>query len=111
MIPFNNIPANWKLPLWWAEVDSSRAGTHVIDMPALLIGVRKGGVAADNAIVAVASVDQANSLWGQGSMIARSAVAPAASVRAERPTRTSRPVKSMSPPSMKPDPSIRAMRS
>lgn len=71
MIPFNNIPANWKLPLWWAEVDPSRAGTHVIDMPALLPGIRKAGVAADNAIVAVSSVDQANSLWGQGSMVAR----------------------------------------
>lgn len=71
MIPFNNIPANWKLPLWWGEVDASRAGTHVIDMPALLVGVRKGGVAADGAIIAVASIEQANALWGQGSMIAR----------------------------------------
>lgn len=70
-IPFNSIPANWNLPLWWAEVDASRAGTHVVDMPALLVGTRKAGIAADNAIIAVASVDQANGLWGQGSMIAR----------------------------------------
>ena len=35
-IPFVNIPANWRMPLWWGEVDPSRAGTPTFLQPALL---------------------------------------------------------------------------
>ena len=28
-ISFNRIPANWKVPLYWVEVDSSKAGSRL----------------------------------------------------------------------------------
>lgn len=74
-IPFVNIPANWRMPLWWGEVDPSRAGTPTFLQPALLIGIRNTGegTAANNAIVAIGSADAADAYWGKGSMLARMA--------------------------------------
>lgn len=71
-IPYQNIPGNWRLPLWWGEVDSSRAGTATSRQPALLVGIRTtgSGIATNNAIVGVSSGDTADALWGKGSMIA-----------------------------------------
>src|SRR5262245_20647345 len=37
-ISFNNIPANWKQPLYWVEVDGSMAGYPVSHMRSLLVG-------------------------------------------------------------------------
>ena len=38
-ISFANIPANWRLPLYWVEVDPSKAGLWTIRQPALLVGI------------------------------------------------------------------------
>lgn len=70
-VPFTNIPANWRLPLHWVEVDPSRAGMPVVNMPALMIGIRLGGIATTNAIIAVSSADAAAAYWGLGSEVER----------------------------------------
>ena len=70
-VPFTNIPANWRLPLHWVEVDPSKAGYPVARMPALLVGTRLGGLATSNIILAVSSADAAASYWGIGSEIER----------------------------------------
>lgn len=70
-VSFNQIPANWKVPLYWVEVDPSRAGRSVSLMPALLVGTKLSGTAPANIPVAIASADVADGLFGAGSMIAR----------------------------------------
>lgn len=70
-VPFQNIPANWRLPLHWVDVDPSRAGFPVVRMPALLVGTRLTGIATTNAIIAVSSADAAAAYWGIGSEIER----------------------------------------
>lgn len=70
-VPFSNIPANWRIPLHWVEVDPSRAGLPVVHMPALMVGTRLSGVATTNAIIAVSSADAAAAYWGIGSEIER----------------------------------------
>ena len=71
-ISFNRIPANWKLPLVWIEVDPSRAGTITLRQPALLFGQKfAAGAAAADAPIAVASIEQAQAAFGPGSMIER----------------------------------------
>jgi phage tail sheath gpL-like len=37
-ISFNNIPADLKIPLYWVEVDPSKAGLPMIYQPSLLVG-------------------------------------------------------------------------
>jgi phage tail sheath gpL-like len=37
-ISFDNIPAQWRMPLFWAEVDPSMAGLPIVRQPALLFG-------------------------------------------------------------------------
>jgi phage tail sheath gpL-like len=37
-ISFDNIPANWRMPLYWVEVDPSMAGLPIVRNPALIIG-------------------------------------------------------------------------
>ena len=37
-ISFNNIPANWKQPLYWVEIDGSMAGYPQSHMRSLLVG-------------------------------------------------------------------------
>jgi phage tail sheath gpL-like len=37
-ISFDQIPAQWRMPLFWAEVDPSMAGLPIIRQPALLVG-------------------------------------------------------------------------
>jgi phage tail sheath gpL-like len=37
-ISFDNIPAQWRMPLFWAEVDPSMAGLPIVRQPALLVG-------------------------------------------------------------------------
>src|SRR5437879_853023 len=70
-ISFNSIPANWKMPLYWVEVDPSKAGSLTLRQPALLFGYKlAAGLAAPNVPVAVGSVAEAQQLGGLGSMIA-----------------------------------------
>ena len=37
-ISFDNIPSNWRMPLYWVEVDPSMAGLPIVRQPALLVG-------------------------------------------------------------------------
>lgn len=74
-ISFNRIPANWKQPLYWVEVDPSKAGLPINRAPSLLVGVQLTGPTASHATVNVpipiASQAQADYAFGQGSQLAR----------------------------------------
>jgi phage tail sheath gpL-like len=37
-ISFDNIPAEWRMPLFWAEIDPSMAGLPIIRQPILVVG-------------------------------------------------------------------------
>jgi phage tail sheath gpL-like len=37
-ISYDNIPAQWRMPLFWAEVDPSMAGLPIVRQPALIVG-------------------------------------------------------------------------
>jgi phage tail sheath gpL-like len=37
-ISYDQIPAQWRMPLFWAEVDPSMAGLPIVRQPALLVG-------------------------------------------------------------------------
>ena len=70
-ISFNNIPANIRVPFFWAEVDASQAGYFVNQQRALLVGqMLATGVAAAGIPILVSSVDQAKAEFGRGSMLA-----------------------------------------
>lgn len=71
-ISFPSFPSNWKVPLFWLQVDPSQAGTVTFDHPVVLIGQKlTAGTAATNVPVAVGSVAQATALFGAGSMLER----------------------------------------
>ena len=73
-VPFNNIPQQVLVPLFYAEVDNSAAVTAGYKQRSLLIGQRlASGAAAAGSVQLVTSVPQARSLFGQGSMLARMA--------------------------------------
>ncbi|MCX5496436.1 hypothetical protein OSH11_17145 [Kaistia dalseonensis] len=75
-ISFNQIPANWRLPLYYAEVDPSKAGQNVLDQPALIWGHKlASGSATLDVPVPVGSLNQAQALFGIGSMLERSVAA------------------------------------
>lgn len=66
------IPANWKLPLFWAVVDGSQAGNLTESQPALLVGHALAiGIAMPNVPIPVGSLAQAKQLFGEGSMLER----------------------------------------
>src|SRR6266576_2817785 len=71
-ISFNRIPANWKVPLYWVEVDSSKAGLPINQQNVLLVGVQLTATAKAlvNVPTAVSSQAQANYQFGQGSQLA-----------------------------------------
>ncbi len=70
-VSFQNIPANVKTPLFFAEMDNSQAGYFLQDQRALLIGQKlAAGSATANVPVLVSSIDQAKSFFGPGSMLA-----------------------------------------
>ena len=72
MISFNNIPASIRVPLFYAEVDNSQAGYFEQNLKTLLIGQKlAAGSAAANVPMLVSRTDEARSLFGQGSMLAR----------------------------------------
>src|SRR6185312_8574554 len=70
-ISFNSIPANWRMPLYWVELDPSKAGLGMFPGRSLLVGIMNDtGTAEPDVPIAVASQAQADALFGQGSMLA-----------------------------------------
>src|SRR4030095_6502426 len=71
-ISFSQIPAEIKVPLYWVEVDPSKAGIPVLKQPALLVGTMIApGDATPDVPIAVGSQAQADAHFGQGSELAR----------------------------------------
>ena len=71
-IAFSQIPAGWKTPLYWVELDSSMAGLGTPRMPALLTGVMlAGGSAEPDVARPIATQAQADEAFGIGSELAR----------------------------------------
>ena len=71
---FDLIPADAKQPLFYAEVNSSKAGGGSTARPSLLLGQKlASGTATANAIVQVTGKAQADGLFGVGSHLARMA--------------------------------------
>ncbi len=71
-ISFNQIPANWRLPLVSIEVDPSQAGTVTLDQPAILFGQKlAAGSATPDLPIAIGSLAQAKTAFGEGSMLER----------------------------------------
>jgi phage tail sheath gpL-like len=71
-ISFSQIPANIKVPLYWVEVDPSKAGLPVLKLPALLVGTKvTDGLAPPDIALAIGSQMQADAAFGQGSELAR----------------------------------------
>ena len=73
-ISFSRIPANWRIPLYWVEVDPSKAGLPIFAGNALLVGVQITGPTLSHAVanvpIAIASQAQADFAFGQGSQLA-----------------------------------------
>jgi phage tail sheath gpL-like len=78
-ISFNNIPANWKIPLFYLEVDPSMAGLPVTREPALMAGymftapqgASLAGTATPNIPIPIGTLSAAQAAFGQGSMLAQ----------------------------------------
>jgi phage tail sheath gpL-like len=69
-VSFNSIPANWRMPLYWVEVDPSMAGYPRSRLTSLIIGTMlSGGSAAPNVPIPVPSQADARELFGYGSML------------------------------------------
>ena len=69
-VSFNSIPANWRMPLYWVEVDPSMAGYPQSRLASLLIGTMlPTGTATPDVPVPVPSVADARQLFGYGSML------------------------------------------
>jgi phage tail sheath gpL-like len=71
-VSFNNIPSNIRVPLFYAEVDASRAGYFQLNNRSLLIGQKlAAGTAAANVPIFCSNQDAARLLCGVGSMLER----------------------------------------
>jgi len=71
-VSFNYIPANVRVPLFYAEMDNTQAGYFTQNKRALLIGQKlAAGTAAVNTPYLVSTPDMAKTLFGVGSMLAR----------------------------------------
>ena len=70
-ISFNSIPSNWKMPLYWVEVDPSMAGYPTSRLTSLLIGTMNttGATAVPGVPIPVPSIADAQALFGFGSML------------------------------------------
>jgi phage tail sheath gpL-like len=69
-ISFSTIPADLRVPLFWAEFDNSRAGPSTVTQRALLIG-QKTTATLPAELAYVPTADQVAELCGAGSQIAR----------------------------------------
>ena len=71
-ISFSQIPSEIKVPLYWVEVDPSKAGLPVLKQPALLVGTMiDSGEAPPDIPIAIGSQAQADKAFGQGSELSR----------------------------------------
>lgn len=71
-VSFNTIPANVRVPLFYAEVDNSQAGYFSQSLRTLLIGQKlAAGDAAADVPILVSRSDEAKTRFGIGSMLAR----------------------------------------
>jgi len=71
-VSFNYIPTNVRVPLFYAEMDNTQAGYFTQNKRALLIGQKlSAGTQAVNTAILVSTTDQAKTLFGTGSMLAR----------------------------------------
>ena len=71
MIPFPNIPQNLRVPLFYADIDPSRANTGQINQRALIIGqITAAGTAVPGKPAISQGANEAKVLGGQGSMLA-----------------------------------------
>ncbi len=69
-VSFNSIPADWRMPLYWVEVDPSQAGFPVNRMPSLLVGTMLDtGSATPDVPIPCGSLADARALTGYGSML------------------------------------------
>jgi phage tail sheath gpL-like len=67
-ISFSQIPSDWRLPLYWVEVDPSKAGLWTINQPSLLVGIMTSdGVAVPDIAIPVGTQAQADKQFGEGS--------------------------------------------
>ncbi len=70
-VSFNNIPSDVRVPLFYAEMDNSRANSASNSQPLLLIGSKLAAAfAAVNTPTLVGGADQAIQQVGRGSMLA-----------------------------------------
>lgn len=71
-VSFNNIPSNIRVPLFYAEVDNSQANSAQEVQRTLIIGqMLAAGTADDNVLEFVSRTDDAKTLYGAGSILAR----------------------------------------
>lgn len=71
-ISFSNIPADLRIPLYWVEVDPSKAGIPLLHQPSLLVGTMSAaGKAPHNVPIAVGTQAQADDHYGVGSELSR----------------------------------------
>ncbi|MBO0716148.1 MAG: hypothetical protein J2P55_02275, partial [Rhizobiales bacterium] len=78
-ISFQNIPSDWRVPLYWVELDNSQAGFPYTRMPALMVGTmttkntdtKWNGTATPDVPILIGRQQDANSLFGQGSELAQ----------------------------------------
>ena len=69
-VSFNSIPANWRMPLYWVEVDPSMAGYPRSRLTSLIIGTMlPTGTALPDVPIPVPSQADARQLFGYGSML------------------------------------------
>ncbi|MEB2504641.1 phage tail sheath subtilisin-like domain-containing protein [Burkholderia sp. BCCIQ04A] len=69
-VPFKQIPQNIRTPLFFAEIDNSRANTAVTNQRALLIGPMTTGAATANIPLLSAGTGDANVQFGANSILA-----------------------------------------
>src|SRR5215831_7670597 len=71
-ISLSQIPAGFRIPLYYVEVDPSKAGLPINRLPALLVGIKLAtGTAAVNVPLPISSQAQADASFGPGSHLAR----------------------------------------
>lgn len=69
-VTFSRIPSNLRVPLFWAEFDSSQAGFLATAQPSCLLGhATDDAIAEPETPIRVSGVDQAAALFGAGSML------------------------------------------
>jgi phage tail sheath gpL-like len=71
-VSFNSIPADLRVPLFYAEMDNSAANTAQTSAPSLLIGhANTGALVATNQLILMPGKDYAIQQCGAGSQLAR----------------------------------------